>query len=491
MAKKTLPKPARKTPSLPPEEEVMQTLERLAKSAAWRGELTTEQSSELKKRTSDLIELDLITLFSASLMEGGENLFASVDQIMDHNTVNASLKKRLGSRLAHHQQWDALLRISTKQGFQKFKAELQLVPTEIRSNFAAQILSNEKLASDDPQVIRHVKRDLSTLATWAIGNDATTIASVFLEFTTSALPKSKLTLAKLAARCVAVTISEDSVIAALNSGRFSSLQLANLVDLVAKTPQGSKYAQSFIVRISQSKRSEALENDLCWHRLDLLDIGQLTKFPEILSHLSAQPAWWTARQRRELMAEGVGAILRFVDCTRKALDVVDTRLLGEFLRDSKRPGNALVREAFESVVKAALTEQSTMHEVSLAEVREIVADRDTALKRAKSEQAQLQTRIQRLEEQLRNIERSEIQSRVQKDVMAQRVMIDLIVELALAMQRMSENAANNEQVKAFVAEAESLMARASVSIERNSSGRLVAIRQGVKSNEETLLYPKP
>jgi uncharacterized protein (DUF885 family) len=132
-----------------------------------------------------------------------------------------------------------------------------------------------------------------------------------------------------------------------------------------------------------------------------------------------------------------------------------------------------------------------MHEVSLAEVREIVADRDTALKRAKSEQAQLQTRIQRLEEQLRNIERSEIQSRVQKDVMAQRVMIDLIVELALAMERMSENAPKNEQVKAFVAEAESLMARASVSIERNSSGRLVAIRQGVKSNEETLLYPKP
>ena len=469
----------------------MQTLERFAKSAAWRGELTTEQSSELRERTTDLIELGLIALFSASLTEGGENLIASVEQVMDHNTVNPSLKKRLGSRLAHHQQWDALLRLSTKQGVQKLKAELQLVPTEIRSIFAAQILSNETLASDDPQVIRHVKRDLPTLAAWAIGNDATTIASVLLKFTTSALPKSKLTLAKLAARCVAVTVAEDAAITALDSGRFSSLQLANLVDLVAKTPQGSKYAQSFIVRISQSKRSEALENDLCWHRLDLLDIGQLTRFPEILSHLSAQPAWWTARQRRELMDEGVGAILRFVDCTRKALDVVDTRLLGEFLRDSKRPGNALMREAFESVVKAALTEQSAMHEVSLAEVREIVTDQNTALEREKYEQAQLQTKIQRLEEQLRNIERNEIQSREQKDVMAQRVMIDLIVEIALAMERMSENAAKNDKVEAFVAEAESLMARANVSIERNSSGRLVSIRQGVKSNEETLLYPKP
>lgn len=490
MAKKTLPKPARKAPSLPPEEGVMQTLERLAKNAAWRGELTTEQSSELKKRTSDLIELDLITLFSASLPEGGKNLFASVEQVMDHNSVNPSLKKRLGPRLAYHQQWDALLRLSIKQGVQKLKAELQLAPTELRSEFAAHILSNETLASDDPQVIRHIKRDLPTLATWAIGNDASTIASVFLEFATSALPKSKLPLAKLAARGVAVTIPEDDVIAVLDSGRFSSLQLANLVDLVAKTPQGSEYAQSFIVRISRSKRSEALENDACWHRLNLLDIGQLTKFPEILSHLSAQPAWWTARQRRELIAEGVGAILRFVDCARKALEVVDTRLLGEFLRDSKRPGNAIVREAFNSVVKEALTEQSTLHEVSLTEVKGIVAERDTALEREKSEQTQLQASLQRLEEKLRTTERQEIQSREQKDAMAQRIVIDLIIELALAMERLNENARENERVKAFVAEAEALMIRANISIERNSSGRLIAIRQAGKTNKETLLYQK-
>ena len=89
------------------------------------------------------------------------------------------------------------------------------------------------------------------------------------------------------------------------------------------------------------------------------------------------------------------------------------------------------------------------------------------------------------------MERSEIQSRVQKDVMAQRVMIDLIVELARAMERLRENAAEDERIGAFVAEAEALMTRAHVGIERDAEGRLVSIRQDDKTGKGTLLYPKP
>jgi hypothetical protein len=304
----------------------------------------------------------------------------------------------------------------------------------------------------------------------------------------SALPKSKFSIAKFAARSIALTIPEDAVISALDSGKFSSLQLATLVDLVAKTPQGAKYVQSFIMRISRSQRSETLENERCWQRITLLEIAQLTKYPEVMRHLSGQPAWWTARQRRELTDEGVGAILRFIDGARRAREVVDTNLLGEFLRDAKRAGNLLIREAFDSVVTTALDEQSIAHETSLAEIRAMVNEREAALELAKAEHAQLQTMIRRLEHDLRTIERGEIQSRDQKDAMAQRGIIDLIVELLRAMERLNECAREIAQVKAFVAEVEALSARANIWIERSSDGTLVSIRQSDKNNSETILY---
>jgi len=491
MTKANPKKRARRVPSLPPDEGVVLILERFAKTSTWRGEFSPEQSSELAGRATDSFELGLTDLFSGSLGRAERNFVALVEQIRNPDALSPPLRKRLGSRLAHHKQWDALLQLSMDLGIQKLKNETQLVPDELRSRFAVKALCAERLASDDPLVARQIKRDLPILATWPNGEDAATLASIFLSYATSTQPKSKLSLVKLVARSIAVTIPDDAVIASINSGRLSSLQVATLVDLVAKTPQGTRHAQSFISRIGRSKRSEILENDLCWRQLDLMEIAQLTKSPEILSHLSAQPAWWTARQRRELMDEGVGAVLRFVDCTRKAQEVVDMELLGEFLRDSKRPGNTIMRAAFDSVVAAALKAQTLMHEKSLGEIRDKVAERDVALEAEKAEQTQLQSRILRLEEELRILERNEIQSRVQKDVMAQRVMIDLIVELARAMERLRENATEDERIRAFIAEAEALMARAHVGVERDSAGRLVAIRQGDKTGKGTLLYPKP
>ena len=491
MTKATSKKPARRVPSLPPDEGVVQILERFARNSTWRGEFSPEQTSELAGRATDSFELGLTYLFSASPGENEENFVSLVERVRSFSVLSPPLRKRLGSRLAHHKQWDALLQLSMVLGIQKLKIETQLVPDELRSRFALATLSGERLASGDPLVARQIKRDLPILATWVNGEDATTLASIFLNFATSTQPKSKLPLVKLVARAIAVTIPDDAVTASISSGRLSSLQVATLVDIVANTPQGTRHAQSFITRIGRSKRSEILENDLCWRRLELMEIAQLTKYPEILSHLSAQPAWWTARQRRELMDEGVGAVLRFVDCTRKAQEVVDMRLLGEFLRDAKRPGNTIMRAAFDSVVAAALTEQSLMHEKSLGEMRDKVAERDATLEAEKVEQAQLQSRILRLEEELRILERNEIQSRVQKDVMAQRVMIDLIVELTRAMERLRENATEDERIGAFVAEAEAVMARAHIGVERDSAGRLVAIRQGDKTGRGTLLYPKP
>lgn len=491
MTKATPKKPARRVPSLPPDEGVVQILERFARNSTWRGEFSPEQSSELAGRATDSFELGLTNLFSASPRENEENFVSLVERVRDPNVLSPSLMKRLGSRLAHHKQWDALLQLSMNLGIQKLKSETQQVPDEVRSHFAVNTLSRERLASDEPLVAKQIKRDLPILATWVVGEDAVALASIFLDFATSTLPKSKLPLAKLVTRLVAVTFPADAVTTAIGSVRSSSLQIATLVDLVAKNPQGSKHAQSLITRIARSKRSEILENDLCWQRLDVMEIAQLTKYPEILSHLSAQPAWWTARQRRELMDEGVGAVLRFVDSTRRAQEVVDMRLLGEFVRDSKRPGTTIMRAAFDSVVVAALAEQSLMHEKSLGDLRGVVAERDAALEAEKAEQTLLLSRILRLEEDLRSLERSEIQSRVQKDVMAQRVMLDLIVELARAMERLRENASEDERIGAFVAEAEALMARAHVGIERDSEGRLVSIRQDDKTGKGTLLYPKP
>jgi len=491
MTKATPKKPARRVPSLPPDEGVVQILERFARNSTWRGEFSAEQSSELAGRATDSFELGLTYLFSTSLGEKEENFVSLVERVRDPNVLSPSLMKRLGSRLVHHKQWEALLQLSMNLGFQKLKSETQLVPGELRSRFATRTLSRERLTSDDPLVAKQIKRDLPILATWVVGEDAVALASVFLDFAASTPPRFKLPLVKLVAKLVAITIPADATTTAINSGRFSSLQIATLVDLVAKTPQGGKHAQSLIARIARSKRSEILENDLCWQRLDLMEIAQLTKYPEILSHLSAQPAWWTARQRRELMDEGVGAVLRFVDFTRKAQEVVDMRLLGEFVRDSKRPGNTIMRAAFDSVVVAALAEQSLMHEKSLGDLRGMVAERDAALEVERTEQSLLHSRILRLEEDLRSLERSEIQSRVQKDVMAQRVMIDLIVELARAMERLRENATADERIGAFVAEAEALMTRAHVSIQRDSEGRLVSIRQDDKTGTGTLLYPKP
>lgn len=491
MTKATSKTSARRVPSLPQDEGVVQIIERFAKNATWRGELSPQQSSELAGRANDSFERGLTELFSASLGKSQRGFVALVEQVRDRDVLSPTLKKRLGSRLAHHKQWDALLQMSMILGIQKLETETQQVPDELRSRFAVNALSGQRLASDDPLVARQIRRDLPFLATWVIGEDAESFATILLNFATSTLPKSKLPLTKLVGRVIAVTIPDDAVTTAIGSGRFSSLQIATLVDLVAKTPQGSKHAQSLITRIARSKRSEILENDLCWQRLDLMEIAQLTKSPEILSHLSAQPAWWTARQRRELMDEGVGAILRLVDCTRRAQEVVDMRLLGEFLRDSKRPGNTIMRAAFDSIVAAALAEQSLMHERSLGEVRGMVAERDTALAAEQAEQSQLQSRILRLEDELRSLERSEIQSRAQKDVMAQRVMIDLIVELVRAMERLRENARGDERIMAFVAETEALMAGAHFSVERDSDGRLKSIHQGDKTGKGTLLYPKP
>jgi hypothetical protein len=119
-----------------------------------------------------------------------------------------------------------------------------------------------------------------------------------------------------------------------------------------------------------------------------------------------------------------------------------------------------------------------------------VTEREAALETAKAEQAQLQARILRLEEDLRMMERSEIQSREQKDAMAQRGMIDLIVELFRAMERLNECAGEVAQVRAFVAEAEALIARANISVERNSDGRLVSIRKVDINKKDTGPYPE-
>jgi hypothetical protein len=489
MAKTPSTKAAHRAASLPPNEGVVPTLESLAKNITWRGELTAEQSSELLKRTNDQTELGLIDLFSAPPVEGGERFVALVGRLND-NLLTPPLIKRLGSRLAHHQQWDALFDLSRLVGVRKLKVEIESAPSELRSRFAVTSLSSERLATDDPITLRQIKRDSAILTTWATGEDAATLASAFLSFAMSALPKSKFSIAKFAARSIALTIPEDAVISALDSGKFSSLQLATLVDLVAKTPQGAKYVQSFIVRISRSQRSETLENERCWQRITLLEIAQLTKYPEVMRHLSGQPAWWTARQRRELTDEGVGSILRFIDGARRAREVVDTNLLGEFLRDAKRAGNLLIREAFDSVVTAALAEQSMAHDLSLADTRAVVTEREAALETARAEQAQLQARILRLEENLLMMERSEIQSRDQKDAMAQRGMIDLIVELLRAMERLNESAGEVAQVRAFVAEAEALIARANISVERSSDGRLVPIRKVDINKKDTGPYPE-
>lgn len=488
MARKPSAKASRRAPSLPPGEGVVQTLERLTKNSAWRGELTDDESSELAKRTSNQFELSLIELFSASPLREAERFIATIGQLEIEGSLTPPLMKRLGSRLAHHQLWEALLRLSRLAGIQKLKTDIETAPVELRSRFAVTSLSNERLATDDPLTIRQVRRDSAILTTWAIGEDAAALAAAYLTFATSMQPKSKGSIAKFAARSIALTIPEEAVITAIDSGKFTSLQLATLVDLVSKTPQGAKFVQSFIVRIARSKRSEALENDRCWHRITLLEIAQLTKYPEVMHHLSAQPAWWTARQRRELTDEGVGAILRFIDGARRAREVVDTSLLGEFLRDSKRAGNLVIREAFDSVVTAALHEQSRAHETSLAEIRAMVTEREAELEVAKAEQAQREMVIRRLEDDLRTIERGEIQSRGQKDAMAQRVMIDLVVKLLRAMERLSISVGEVAQVKAFVAEVEALSAHANISIKRNSDGTLNSIRHSDKNSGETVLY---
>lgn len=490
MAKKPATKAAHRAPSLPPNEGVMQTLERLSKNITWRGELTADESLELAKRTDDEFELGLIDLFSPPPVEGIERFLALIERLGAENPLTPSFMKHVGSRLANHQQWDALFRLSQSLGVQNFKVEFERCPGEVKSRFAVQSLSNERLAIDDPNIVRQIKRDMAILSKWATGEDAAALGTAFLEFATSAPPKSKQSIAKFAARSIALTLPEEAAIAAIDSGKFSSLQLATLVDLVAKTPNGAKHALSFIARIAKSKRSETLEIELCWQRLNLLEIAQLTKVAEVFRHLSGQPAWWTARQRRELMDQGVGAIIRFIDGARRAQEVADARLLGEFLKDSKRAGNVLIRKAFDSVVTTALNEQSIAHEASLADIRKIVGERDAAIDLAKDEQAQLQTRILRLEEDLRTIERGEVQSRAQKDVIAQRVMTNLIVELILAMERLSENASEIEHVRAFSAEAEALMLRANISIERSSDRKLVSIRQVDRTKNETVLYSR-
>jgi ribosomal protein L29 len=445
---------------------------------------------ELTTRTNEQLERDLIDLFSASPVEESERFLALIRRLETENPLGPSLMKHLGSRLAHHLQWDALFHLSRLLGVQKLKAEFEKCPGELRSEFAARTLSSERLAVENPHTVRQIKRDMAILTTFASGEDVAALAAAFLGFATSAPSKSKQSIAKFAARSIALALPEDAVILAIDSGKFSSLQLARLVDLVAQTPSGAKHALSFIARIAKSKRSETLEIELCWQRLNLLEIAQLTKVPEVFRHLSAQPAWWTARQRRELTNEGVGAIMRFVDGARSAKEVTDAGLLGEFLNDSKRVGNMLIRQAFDSVVTAALDEQSTAHEASLADIRKTVAERDAAIESAKAEQAQLQARVLRLEEDLRTIERSEIQSRAQKDAIAQRVMTTLIVKLILAMERLNENASEIESVMAFSAEAEALIRQADLLIERDSSGTLISVRQVDKTNKETILYHK-
>lgn len=485
----TVTKPRRSKPSVPPTETVTQTINRMAGSTAWKGELSFELSSQLRSRTSERLELQLIGLFSEELHENTVGLTDLVDEVFANDNFSTSVRKRIGARLSRHQQWDVLLHLLRIVGAKKLKSELDCAPRSALSRFAISTVTRSALSTDDRTQIRQLQRDLPTLVTWPEGGDAVTVATVLLEFSVERQPKEKLALTKLVARIFTDIVPEETSIAAINAGRVTALQLANLVTMLSKAPRGIKSAQTLIVRLSKSRLSETLSNETCWSRLSILEIGQLAKTPEIAQHLAGQPAWWSARQRRELSEEGVGSLLRLIDYLRSARDIVDLELLSAFLADTRRPGNTFIREAFDAVVKKALSEQESVHAATLAEVQSIVQRREEDIESLKVQREQLFANISKHEESLRLLERKELQSREQRDTVAQRVLVDEIVQLILATERMRKIAVGHKAVEAFVTESETIVARLGIFVERDVTGNLALIRRRLSHNDDAVLYP--
>lgn len=487
MAKKEAPsrtpaKPRRSTPP-PIAEPVAVVLDRLARNPSWSGELSAEQAKGLQGVTTSDDERVLVALFSKGSTWSQVDQGRLTDMVRLGELITPAIRKRIGPRLVHHGYWDALLDVATVVGVKKLTAELAAVPSEAKSAFSAKYLTVNELSTDDAAKSRRLKRDLSPIAAWALNRDADLVAKALLTLSLREVSGSRVSIAKEALIALVLHLPEDASVCAINSSAASSLELAQLARKLASTKHGVRNLQSLLVLIAKSRRTDVLANGDCWNDLSLLEIGQLLKTPEIVSHLAAQPAWWTARQRRELSNEGIGAVLRLIDCHRHGGEIVDKDLLGTYLRDLKRAANSVIREAFSAVVDSALEAQAVVHQLDIEKRRQNEKTLESSIATIKAEQEATLHQLERLEGDLRRQEREEIQSRREKDLAAQQPLLESIVALVIALERMRQNTPNNEQIIAYVNEIEAILMRVSIRVARDANDDLVEVVSG-----ETVLY---
>lgn len=475
-------RPGRQTP-LPASEPVVSVLERLAKNPSWVGELSAAQSSQLASAAQSEEEKVLVALFSKKSEDTPLDQERVTDILQQVDVVTPAIRKRISPRLAHHGLWEVLLGFATEIGTKKLAADLALVPSDVKSTFAATYLTSLHLSTDDNITRRQLKRDLAVIASWALNRDAEQIAKALLEFSLGSNSGTNSPMAKVALSAFLLQIPEEASIAAINASGASSLALSQLCKIIYSLKQGARHLQAFIILIAKSRQPDVLAHANCWNDLSLLEIGHLLKTPEIASHLSAQPAWWTARQRREIADEGVGAMLRFIDSHRSAGAVVDHTLLGTHLTDTKRAGNVVIREAFSAVVESALKDQATGHQLAIGKWEKSVRALEANIEEIKAEHAGTLKQLERLENDFRKQERQEIQSRKERDLAAQQPLLDSIVAIIIAIERTRQNTQRDERVVAFENEMETILLRESIKIVRDASDCVIEILRG-----ETVLY---
>lgn len=487
MAKNRPPKrpPARSQPETLPQttEPVITVLDRLARNPAWNGEITAEQSRMLETSASSDEDRAFIALFSKGSEEASVALNRVRDVIRRGEMTTPAIRKRIGPRLVHHRHWDALLDIATELGVKKMSADLAAVPPEVKSAFSAKHLTLKELTTDNAARSRRLKRDLAPIAAWALERDAELVATALLTFSINESSGSRFSLAKEALIALTLHLPEESTIVAINSSDASSRALSNLTKKITSTKQRTRSLQSFLVSVAKSRRTEVLASADCWASLSLSEIGQLLKTAEIVNHLSAQPAWWTARQRRELADEGIGALLRTIDCNKNGIAVIDKELLGDYLKDSKRAGNSFIREAFSAVVDSELEAQAVVHQVEIDRRKQAERDLESRIERTKAEHEATIKQLARVENELRRQERDEIQSRKEKDLAAKQPLLESITAIVLAAERMRLNMQSNDQLGAYLNEMEAILVRLSIRVTRDMTGGLIELTQG-----ETVLY---
>lgn len=458
-------------------------LDRLAKNPNWSGELSADQVSELEAVASSDDERLLIALFSKRTSKAVVDQDRITEILRLGELTTPAIRKRVPARLVHHCHWSVLLGLATEVGVKKLATDLTFVPPDVKSAFSASYLTLSELSTDDVAKTRRLKRDLSPIAAWALNDDAHLVAKALLTLSLREFSGSRLQIAKEALTAFVLRLPEDASVNAINSSDASSLALSQLARTIASTKQGVKNLQTFLMLIAKSQRTDVLANPECWNDLSLLEIGQLLKTPGIVSHLSAQPAWWTARQRRELAEEGIGALLRLIDCHRNGALIVDKALLGTYLNDSKRAGNLVIREAFSVVVDSALQTQSLVHKTEIEKIKVVENSLESTLAESKAELAMTIQQLERLRNEFREQERQEIQSRKEKDLAAQQPLLESIVALVMAAERMRQNTQHSEQVMAYINEIEAILMRLSIKVVRDHRDDVIEIRRG-----ETVLF---